>query len=227
MADDIVLNLGSGGATVSTEQLTSGGDSSHAQRIKVITGAAHVDGGDVTTSNGLPVQVCDSAGHTMPSGDALARAIAVKPTDGTTAITVKAGSTAAVAADTAEVVSLSPNSPIPYPSRTVYSAIAAASLVVKASPGSLYSIRIRNRSASVVYAMVFNSTTVPADGTVTPFLPPFLIPAGSDVSFGTDYFTDSGLALSTGISIAVSTTDSTTKTLAGTAANHDISGAFT
>jgi len=44
-----------------------------------------------------------------PAGDAVARGIFVKPSDGTTAVAIKAASTAAVAADPAMVVAISPN----------------------------------------------------------------------------------------------------------------------
>lgn len=50
---------------------------------------------------------------------ALSGAWPVKPTDGTNAITVKAASTAAAAADTSEVVALSPNTPLPAGTNTL------------------------------------------------------------------------------------------------------------
>lgn len=46
-------------------------------------------------------------------------------------------------------------------------ATASGSLVVKASPGNLYGFEICT-GAQAGYLMVFNSATVPADGTVTP-----------------------------------------------------------
>lgn len=55
-----------------------------------------------------PVQVTDGT-NTMPTGDAVGRAIFHKITDGTNTAAVKAASTAAVAADPALVVAISPN----------------------------------------------------------------------------------------------------------------------
>lgn len=50
--------------------------------------------------------------QTLPSGDAAGRRIYVQATDGTNSITVKAASTASIAADTGLVVSLHPTSPV-------------------------------------------------------------------------------------------------------------------
>lgn len=59
-----------------------------------------------------PVQVTDGT-NTMPTMDAAARAGFVEVTDGTNTASVKAASTAAVAADKALVVTLSPNTALP------------------------------------------------------------------------------------------------------------------
>lgn len=56
MADNITLNPGSGGATVATEDVGGG---VQASRVKLITGALHTDGGDVTVANPFPVQGSD------------------------------------------------------------------------------------------------------------------------------------------------------------------------
>ena len=63
-------------------------------------------------------QITDGT-NTMPTGDAAGRGIYHRVTDGTNTATVKAASTAAVAADPALVVSLSPNSSIPSGSNTI------------------------------------------------------------------------------------------------------------
>jgi hypothetical protein len=63
-------------------------------------------------------QITDGT-NTMPTGDAAGRGIYHRITDGTNTATVKAASTAAVAADPALVVSLSPNSSIPSGSNTI------------------------------------------------------------------------------------------------------------
>jgi hypothetical protein len=112
------------------------------------------------------------------------------------------------------------------PVQTLASVIGAASLVVKAAPGAIFSLRVRNRSGVTVFAMLFDSATVPADGAVTPLVPPFPIATLTDFIVGNQYFTQLGLPTLTGIAVAVSTTDASTKTLAGTPANFDISAIF-
>jgi len=61
-----------------------------------------------TLSNKWPVQVTDGT-NTMPTGDAVGRAIFEKITDGTNTAAVKAASTAAATTDPSLVVALSPN----------------------------------------------------------------------------------------------------------------------
>ena len=63
-------------------------------------------------------QITDGT-NTMPTGDAAGRGIYHRVTDGTNTAAVKAASTAAVAADPALVVSLSPNSSIPTGSNAI------------------------------------------------------------------------------------------------------------
>jgi hypothetical protein len=62
-------------------------------------------------SGAWPVKITDGT-NSMPTGDAVGRAIFHKITDGTNTATVKPASTAAVASDPALVVTLSPNNPI-------------------------------------------------------------------------------------------------------------------
>jgi hypothetical protein len=78
MADNVTANAGTGGATFATDDV---GGVQHT-RVKVEFGA---DGtaADVHAANPLPVQVGDGASHTLPAGDAAARSIFVRPTDGT------------------------------------------------------------------------------------------------------------------------------------------------
>lgn len=64
-----------------------------------------------TLANAWPVKVTDGT-NTMPTGDVVGRAIFEKITDGTNTATVKAASTAAVAADPALVVTVSPNNSV-------------------------------------------------------------------------------------------------------------------
>jgi hypothetical protein len=107
MTDNTTLNTGSGGDVIGSDDITG----VKYQRIKLIYGPDGTNSGDVATANPLPVKVGDGT-NSMPTGDAAARALFVKQTDGTNNGTIKAASTAAAAGDTALVVSLSPNSPV-------------------------------------------------------------------------------------------------------------------
>src|SRR5579872_7591163 len=57
MADNIVLNAGSGGQTISTEDNGSG---VQMPRTKLMLGATHTDGGNVSATNALPVLMSDN-----------------------------------------------------------------------------------------------------------------------------------------------------------------------
>lgn len=89
--------------------------------------------------------------------------------------------------------------------------VAAASLVAKASPGNLYGYNVTS-AASAGYVMIFNSTTVPADGTVTPAMClPLAANTGADMSYTTpEYY-------SAGVTFVFSTTGCFTKTASATA----------
>jgi hypothetical protein len=62
-------------------------------------------------ANGWPVKITDGT-NTMPTGDAVGRAIFEKITDGTNTAAVKAASTAVAATDPALVVAVSQNTPV-------------------------------------------------------------------------------------------------------------------
>src|SRR6201996_4972609 len=64
----------------------------------------------------------------------------------------------------------------------VATAAAASSLVVKSSAGNLYSWRVTS-GASAGFVMVFNATSAPADGAVTP-LDCIVLPANSTIGSG-------------------------------------------
>lgn len=53
-------------------------------------------------------------------------------------------------------------------STPVVSGSAGATLVVKASPGTLYSIYATNHTATAGFLVVLNLTAAPADGAITP-----------------------------------------------------------
>jgi hypothetical protein len=84
--------------------------------------------------------------------------------------------------------------------------------VLKAAAGSLLGLTVTTSSAAG-YMLLFNATSVPGDGAVTP-TSCYSVPAGSTVGV---YFGSAPLNLSTGISVAFSTTGCFTKTASATA----------
>jgi hypothetical protein len=96
--------------------------------------------------------------------------------------------------------------------------IGASSGFAKASAGTLFSISCNNRNAANRWIQVFNSASGPTGG-ATPFMAPWLVPAGGLTIVGSDHFTAGGISFSTGIAWGVSTTSATFT--AGTASDHD------
>lgn len=91
-----------------------------------------------------------------------------------------------------------------------------ASRVVKASPGRVWGLQGYNSLASAQFVMLFNSTTVPADGVAGVVIIPVAASSGFSVDFG-----PKGRYFSTGIAIANSTT-SPTKTLGAADCFYDV-----
>jgi len=90
-----------------------------------------------------------------------------------------------------------------------------ATLVVKASSGSVYSLSCYNANASTRYIQLHNRATVPTGGeTPQASFPVF---SNSETVIGTDFFGSLGESFSTGICFAFSTTQGTYT--AGTAAD--------
>lgn len=58
--------------------------------------------------------------------------------------------------------------PLGNPIPSVQTATAAGSLILKASAGNLYGLSVTSSNSTAGFVMVFDSATVPADGTVTP-----------------------------------------------------------
>jgi hypothetical protein len=85
--------------------------------------------------------------------------------------------------------------------------------ILKASPGNLYSVTVTT-AGTAGFLMTFNSTTVPADGAVTP-IDCVVAPASSSTSL--NVAGSPPTAYSTGISVALSTTGCFTKTASATA----------
>ena len=88
-------------------------------------------------------------------------------------------------------------------------AAAVTSLIVKASGGILFWVQIYNNNAAVRYLHIFDSATLPANGTA-PNIPPYSLPAGGAsiqpqlVDLG-----EAGLRFQNGIVVANSTTQAT------------------
>lgn len=89
----------------------------------------------VTLSTGAAVKVTDGTNF-QPTGDAAARAIFVKNTDGTNTGAVKAASTAAATTDPAQVVAVSPNNVVKVGDGTTSLVIKAASTAAVAGDTS-------------------------------------------------------------------------------------------
>lgn len=117
-------------------------------------------------------------------------------------------------AQTATVPSTTNNSRLAFV--PVYSAAAESSHVLKNSAGMLYGLYITAPSAAA-YIMVFNSATVPSDGSVLPidcvYAPSGLTTFISFLSGPPEYF-------STGISVAISSTGCFSKTTSPTTFFH-------
>lgn len=136
--------------------------------------------------------------NVAPSGDAAARGMYVRPTDGTSAQTMKAASVAPLPADIGAVVSLSPNLPV----TSMYSVLSLATtnaVSIKATAGKVYAVSVMNSSAATKYVRLYNLAVAPTVGTSTPYKV-IAVPAGTskEVEFGT-----LGLTFGTGISIAI------------------------
>lgn len=97
------------------------------------------------------------------------------------------------------------------PNTGVSSAAVTGGQVIKASAGNLSDFNVTT-GATPGYVLIFNSTTVPADGAVTPTR---CYVVGANSSVGALF--DPPLAFSTGISIAFSSTGCFSKTASATA----------
>lgn len=93
----------------------------------------------------------------------------------------------------------------------VATTVVASSLVLKATAGNLYDFSV-TAGASAGYLMIFNATTAPADGTVTPAVV-LAIAANASIGFTYPY----PKRFTTGITMVFSTTGPFTKTASATA----------
>lgn len=121
-----------------------------------------------------------------------------------------AGATAGTSADPSYFV----QEPVTATAAAVSSAqttAAAGSLVVKASAGNLYGFEVCT-GAAAGYLMVFDATSAPADGTVTPKLV-YAVAANTSFARQVTY----PFRCATGITLVFSSTGPFTKTISATA----------
>lgn len=95
----------------------------------------------------------------------------------------------------------------------------AAATNIKSGATRLRSIHAMNRNAAGRYLQVFNST----GGTGTVYYQ-WLIPSGSWIELGNDFFMDEGWSFPTGLTVGISTTDGSY--VAATDADHDFGGSY-
>lgn len=107
--------------------------------------------------------------------------------------------------------SLTPSSSAGVANTPVKTSVAASSLVVKAGAGNLYTASCT--AAIAGYLMVFDATSAPADGTVTPTLVA-AVGSGQTVEIDHSVIPD---RFATGITLVFSTTGPFTKTASATA----------
>lgn len=93
----------------------------------------------------------------------------------------------------------------------VFTTTVQGSLIVKASAGNLYGYNIVS-GGSAGYLMIFDSATVPAEGTVTPKL---VLPIAANAGIQSDR--DIPIRFTSGIVMVFSTTGPFTKTISNTA----------
>lgn len=176
----------------------------------------------------------------LTAGNNIIGQVKIVDVGGTNQATVKPASTASVDGDTRLVIDSPPtgtlvsaiNGPIPAgtasigtlnPATNAVTAALASSQVVKASAGTLYSFDVSadsTLSGAAWWVMVFNATSAPADGAVTP-AKCYAMPSGATTL--TAAFAPGGTAFSTGITIVTSTTGCFSKTAS---AHAFISGDF-
>ncbi len=103
-------------------------------------------------------------------------------------------------------------------------AALASNLILKASPGVLFGFDVVGDSTAIAatwYVMVFDATSLPANGAITP-VKCYPVAAGNPL-FSAD-FGSGGIAFTTGITIGISSTGPFTQTTLG--AHAFISGSF-
>lgn len=227
----------SGTATLGNPVLMGGSDATNTRSILLDTSGRQIMVGAAASAaavTGNPVLQGFTFTTTLPTvttGQAVnAQSTArgeqlVALSNGAVAVAHKAASTAAAATDPALVVSLSPNSPITFPTPStsiINSAATTNATSVKASAGTVYSVTASNTGAAVAYVKLYNLATAPTVGTSTIAIT-IPVPAGGTVNlpFGT-----SGARFSTGIGLAITNLGTDADATAVTAAQVKVITAY-
>lgn len=155
-------------------------------------------------------------------------AIRILDAAGVNQATIKAASTAAASTDTSLVVAINPVAPV----QTARAPVSTAALgivpvvssaletghIIKGSPGNLFGLNVATTSAGG-YVQIFNTTTVPAAGAVTP-IKAYALPANSALVIGFDPPLQCGVGICIAFSSATTPftkTDSATAFISGDA----------
>ena len=101
------------------------------------------------------------------------------------------------------------------PTNRVVSSALEKSKVLKTTPGYLTDLLIYNSSASTIYAMIFDATSVPADGALPASLIAIL-PVATKTTAKLDGFV-TALPFGVGLTVAASSTDTTVTAIATSA----------
>ena len=104
------------------------------------------------------------------------------------------------------------NPPIGSQIASTQTATAAGSIVLKAAAGVLTGFSVTSSSTTAGYVMVFDSATVPSDGTVTPKFCYYLTAPGTVAASWLQY----PVPFANGISVVFSSTGCYTKTISNT-----------
>lgn len=95
-------------------------------------------------------------------------------------------------------------------------------IAVKTSPGLIFSLSANNANANARYLQIFNKASAPALNDVP--IHSWLMPTGTQILIGSDFFGSNGAYCSTGVAVGVSTTNATFT--AATAADHNVNGMY-
>jgi hypothetical protein len=174
---------------IASGAIASGAVASGAFASGSIASGAIVSGADVTEGTTSPTVTCST---TWTVNGCLAQ--------------IDADIKGSVAAGTNSIGTLNATTP-------VACTALCANLVVKASAGTLYSFDVAadsTLSGAAWWIAVYNATSAPADGASQTPIKCYAAPSGA-TNFNAA-FTSGGIALSTGITIGVSTTGCYTKT---------------